>query len=185
MLTKLVAILLLLAALGVQDAAPPSPAPARSAELPEPITVLCLRHAEKAAEPRDDPGLTPEGDARARELAALLARSGATHLFASELARAQATLAPLAAELALETRVRPAGASSALALELRALSPGSVAVVAGHSNTIPELVAALGGSARDLEAGRLRDGEFDRLFIVTIPAAGPCSTLELSYGARR
>lgn len=189
MKTKLAAIvLLLLSALGAQDGSPPSRAVRvreSPAEPPAPITVLCVRHAEKAPEPREDPPLTAAGESRARELAALLARSAATHLFASEFVRTQATLAPLAAGTKLTTLVRPARESSELAREIRALPAGSVAVVAGHSNTIPELVAALGGTLRDLEQGRLREAEYDRLFVVSVPAEGPCTTLELSYGARR
>jgi broad specificity phosphatase PhoE len=144
-----------------------------------PTTVVLVRHAEKASDGTSDPPLTEAGEERARELSQLLSRARVSHLFASEFRRTQATLAPLAAAQGKEVFVRPARASAELALELAGLPEGSLAVVAGHSNTVPALVQALGGAA-----DALTEQQYDRLFVVTRPAAGPVATLELSYGAR-
>ena len=161
----------------------PQPSAARAA----PTTVILVRHGEKAADDPKDPGLSPIGEARARSLAALLAGAGVTHCFATELRRTQATLRPLAAAAGLEISVVPAADPRALVAALRGLPPGSVAAVAGHSNTVPAIVAALGGRARgtvDGPAGpMLPDDAYDRLFVVTVPAAQgePATTLELRY----
>jgi hypothetical protein len=40
-----------------------------------PVVVVLVRHAEKAASPADDPGLSQEGRARAEALAAALAEA--------------------------------------------------------------------------------------------------------------
>jgi hypothetical protein len=63
-----------------------------------------------------------------------------------------------------------------------------VALVAGHSNTTPSLVLALGGKIGELETlngvPALGDQQFDRLFVTTLPPAGQqVKTLELRFGA--
>lgn len=153
-------------------------------------TVIFARHGEKAADDPRDPTLSPAGEARAMALAALLARAGVTHLFASEFRRTQQTLRPLAGATGLNVAVLPAGAPQELVAAIRALPAGAIAVVAGHSNTLPAVIEALGGQLRDtVESGGQRmlpDDAYDRLFIVTLPAApttGQVQTLELRYGA--
>ena len=114
-----------------------------------------------------------------------------SHLFASEYNRTQQTLAPLAARSGLEVMQRSARQPKALIRELRALPDGAVAIIAGHSNTIPGLVCDLGGRPEDLdcsESGRaLDEKEYDRLYLLLLPppdAAGrsPLRTLSLRYG---
>ena len=118
-------------------------------------------------------------------LAALLAPSKPAHLYASEFQRSQKTLEPLANALGLKVEVVPAGKAAELAQTLRGLPEGSVSVVAGHSNTVPALVEALGGKIEHLEKGMLSESEYGRLFVLTLPPAGAgvaTSTLELAYG---
>lgn len=161
-----------------------------------PVTVFLTRHGEKAADDPKDPTLSPAGTARAAALAESLEGVRVTHLFASEFKRTQATLAPLAQRRGLTVTVVPAQAAAELVAQLRALPAGSVAVVAGHSNTVPRLVEALGGTIDGLgdglidgPAGRmLPDAEYGRLMAVVLPppeAADrkPRATLRLHYGA--
>ena len=155
-------------------------------------TVIVLRHAEKDPDGNPlDPGLGGAGRKRAAALVRLLARSGATHFFASEYSRTQETLAPLAAKLGGKVEVVPALEEAKLLELLHALPPGSVSVVAGHSNTVPALVQALGGSIEDLEKGPngsvLSEIDFGRLFVLTLPPheladALKTNVAELSYG---
>src|SRR5262245_5523111 len=109
--------------------------PRRAAEASEPTVLFLLRHAEKAAAPPKDPPLTDTGTARARALAELLGDAGVTHLFASEFARTQQTLAPLAERCGKTVAAVGAADVAGLAKQLKALPAGSTAVVAGHSNT--------------------------------------------------
>lgn len=164
---------------------------ARPAPAEKPVTVVLVRHAETAGSTRTggDPELSEAGRGRARALARLLAHAGVTRLFSSEYARTRATLAPLAEALDAEVEVVSARDGAEQVERLRALPPGSVAVVAGHSNTVPGLVRALGGEVADLEEGRLRHAEYDRLFLVTLPSGVALppgdvavQTLELRYG---
>lgn len=185
------AALALAVLLGCRPAASSDAPAAASAEVTVSLaTVIFTRHGEKATDDPRDPGLSPAGEARAQALAALLARAGVTHLFASEFRRTQATLGPLASATGATVTVVPAGAPDRLVAALRALPAGAVAVVAGHSNTLPGVIAALGGRVPDTSVSggqeMLADDAYDRLFVVTLPlapATGEARTLELRYGA--
>ncbi|TDJ74901.1 MAG: histidine phosphatase family protein [Planctomycetota bacterium] len=157
-------------------------------ELLEPTTVFFLRHAEKGTDDARDPELSERGTERAAALAELLEHAGVTHLFASEFRRTQATLAPLAEALGLEVEIVSARSPDVQVAALRALPAGSVAVVAGHSNTTPALVRALGGEVGRLKASRsgdvLGEDEYGRLFVVVLPPPErrvAVQTLELAY----
>ena len=144
-----------------------------------PAVIIVVRHAEKAALPADDPPLTPAGNARATELARLVEAWSAAGipvrgLFASEVKRTQQTLAPIAAKTHLTITVTGAKELDALVQQVQAVNGGMV-VVAGHSNTVPQIVKALGGSA-DLTIG---DAEYDRVFVIT-----PKGVIDMRYGAR-
>ncbi len=174
-----------------------TPAAAGSGESDEPIAVFFVRHAETAqsttgaegGEP--GPGLSEAGKERARALGRLLSRAGVTHLFASQYGRAQQTLQPLEERTAHEILVIRAQQPEDQLRALRELPGGSIAVVAGHSNTIPGLVCDLDEATADLdcsESGRtLEHHEYDRLYLVILPAAAATAsfaprTLALRYG---
>jgi phosphohistidine phosphatase SixA len=161
-------------------------------------TVVFVRHAEKdpsAAAKDKNPGLGEAGRKRAAALARLLSHSGVTDLIASEYRRAQETLAPLAQSTGHKVEVVSASEPARCIERLSRAPSGSVSVVAGHSNTIPALIEALGGFVGDVvntpQGPELRESEYDRIFIVTL---GPLekradheqrralSTLELRYG---
>ena len=69
---------------------------------------------------------------------------------------------------------------------LDALAPGSLAVVCGHSNTVPRVAELLGvtlaGTIVDRGVTMLPDDAYDRVFVITRPATGPASCVELRYG---
>jgi len=169
------------------DTAKPEPAGSDASIAVRPTTVIVLRHAEKEKDDPRDPTLSPAGEARARALAGLLGEAGVTHLFSSEFRRTLATLRPLATAKGLEITVVPSADQAALVTAIEALPAGSVAVVAGHSNTVPALVTALGGEASGTVASPagpvLPDDAYDRLFLVIRPARGLVQTLELRQGA--
>lgn len=151
-----------------------------SAALRYPHVIVLVRHAEKSAEPANDPLLSEAGVARAQRLAQLLARSGTTHLYATEFARTKDTLAPLGAASQRPVTSVSARDAKGLISALDSLPRGALAVVAGHSNTIPALVERLSG-------GRLKptidESEYDKLFVVIQwgEGRGQQYALELSY----
>src|SRR6476620_10621880 len=121
-------------------------------------TVVLVRHAEKAAEPAADPPLTAAGEARARALVDAVAGMPVRAILSTDFARTRATAAPLAARLRLV--------------------PETVVVV-GHSNTVPDIVAALGAP----KPTAICDSEYDNLFVVRVPASGPATLDRRHYSA--
>ncbi len=112
-----------------------------------PSLILLVRHAEKAATPLEDPGLSEAGQRRAQQLAEALAGAGITQILTTQWQRSRDTAAPLAARLGLQPTVvatrRGADHAQELATVLRGLD--GVLLVVGHSNTVAATVAALGG----------------------------------------
>lgn len=165
--------------LGALAVRPQDPATRPAAAPGFPRTIVLVRHAERAAEPKEDPGLTAAGEERARRLAALLAASRVTHLFATEFARTQRTLQPLADLASLEVRQVRGTAPGELLRALAGLPRGAVAVVAGHSNTVPGLLAKLTAGAAVVTIG---EDQHDRLFVITQwGEAASALALELRY----
>lgn len=133
-------------------------------KLSYPKTVIVLRHAEKAPEPKSDPVLSDEGLARAERLAKLLAKAGVTHLYATEFQRTQLTLAPLALASGAKVSLGKAADFKATHSAVASLPRDSVAVIAAHSNTVPALLELLTAGRAKIT---LTEGDYDRLFVVT------------------
>jgi phosphohistidine phosphatase SixA len=150
-----------------------------------PRTIVVVRHAEKGNDDPTDPSLSETGVLRALELAKLLGSAKVTHLFASEFQRTQQTLAPLSKAAGVDVQVVPARDPKALLSALENLPRNSLAVVAGHSNTVPALVAALAPAAplvKDAKALALAEADYDRLYVITQWESGKGATaLELRY----
>lgn len=135
--------------------------------------IFLVRHAERADTGTGtppmmatDPDLSEAGRARATSLAAMLKDAGVSAIFVTEFKRTQQTAAPLAKALGITPTVVPAKDASGLAGRLKK-ARGNLLVV-GHSNTIPEVIAAIGVA----EPVSIGDTEFDKLFIVhTVPVA--------------
>jgi broad specificity phosphatase PhoE len=147
--------------------------------LPSPVsaqlTVILSRHAEKMAMPPKDPPLSTAGEERANQLASTLADAGVDAIYVTELQRTQQTAAPLAARDHLKPIVIPAADIGALVKAVRTRETG-VVVIIGHSNTVPAIIAALGGPAV-----RIADDEYDNLFVLTLDGAKN-SLLRLRFG---
>jgi broad specificity phosphatase PhoE len=145
-------------------------------DTPKTTTVMVVRHAEKQ-DATDGSGLTPAGEERARRLRDLSLEAGVSALFATQYRRTQATLRPLAEALGLDTVVIEARDTAALVAKILAEHRGDVVIVAGHSNTVPGIVAALGAP----EPEAIAETEYGNLFIVTIPGTDPPTALRLKF----
>ena len=161
-----------------------TPLPANDAQAVAPTVVFMVRHAEKADDGTKDPPLTEAGKARADCLGRMFAGAGVTHVYATDLQRTEQTVSPLATALGLEVEALPAGDNAALIERLDGLPPGSVAVVAGHSNTIPAIAVELGTPLAGLdEQGYIPHEQYDRLVsVVRSPSITPM-LVELRYCA--
>ena len=147
-------------------------------------TILLVRHAEKATD-ANEPSvpLSEAGAARAARLAQMLKAAGVTAVYATDTVRARRTAEPLAKAAGLEVRIYapkdPDGkpAPRILLDRLKKEEPRGVVLVVGHSNTVPEILAALGYR----EKVEIPATQFDDLFVVTPRAEGPPTVVRLKY----
>jgi phosphohistidine phosphatase SixA len=143
---------------------------------PAAATIVFVRHAEKVDQSKD-PELSAEGVARAEALARVLRDLPITAVYHTEFRRTAATVAPLCAARGVTPETVPAADEAELVRKLKRAAPGSVVVVCGHSNTVPELIEQLGVKG----APAFGDAEFDRLLVVRRDADGAV-LLPLRYG---
>ena len=151
--------------------------PSRDAQAP--LTFVVVRHAEKATDDPENPSLSAAGQARAAALAERLRDAPLVAAYATEFRRTQQTAQPSANAHALPVAAYYArGPVHEIAAQWRQAHRGGTVLVVGHSNTVPDLVAALCGCA----TAPMDDSEYDRLSIVRIGSDGR-ATLEVGrYG---
>jgi broad specificity phosphatase PhoE len=143
-------------------------------------TVILVRHAEKAAAPADDPGLTEGGQARARALAAIARDAGVTAIITTQFARTRETARPAADALGISAEVARAGGGQHAqdVAKMIMMHAGGVVLVVGHSNTVPAIIVALGAP----QPPSICDSEYDNLYIVTVPPSGLAHIIHARYG---
>lgn len=120
--------------------------------------VYVTRHMNKAD--GTDPSLSPDGAKAAERLAAALADKGVSAIFATPTRRTMETAAPLARRLGIATSAYDPANPAALVSSVAA-SAGSVLIV-GHSNTVHDLIARLGGKP----PVPLEDDDYGRVFAI-------------------
>ena len=167
-------------------------------------TILLVRHAEKLT--GSNPSLTSAGQQRAENLINVLSDAGVGAIYSTEFCRTAETAKPVAGALGLTINVQPfespsaglenctglpagytvnmlgpeVGTAAELADYIVTHHRGMTVFAAGHSNTVPELVAAFGAPALCPDYFPLIEGDcripddpansqFDNLFIVKIP----------------
>lgn len=130
----------------------------------EAVTVFVVRHAEKAKSNSDDPELSTAGKARAATLPAALGGAKLTAVFSTPYQRTQHTVDPAAKAHGLPVQTVAADDINTLVAKVRALPKGSAVLIAGHSNTVPAIIAALGVA----EPVTLGEDSFGDLFVVTL-----------------
>lgn len=141
-----------------------------------PTVVYLVRHAERAENGTSDPPLSVAGQIRVQTLKAILADAGLSSVYSTDYERTRETARPIAEATDLTILPYDPGDLGGFAEELRQ-APGRHLVV-GHSNTTPDLVAALGGDP----GGAIDEMEYDRLYIVVLPPdRAPITTL-LRFG---
>jgi broad specificity phosphatase PhoE len=171
-----------LAALVISTSAAPLAAQAPGGSTTGSTTVIVVRHAERAADPAADPLLTPAGAARAEALAELLKDAHVDAVVSTQLQRTRLTGAPVAARFGLTPEIVEARAPQhprAVADTVLLKHRGQTVLVVGHSNTVPDIVAALGAP----KPANICDGEYDNLYVVTVPPEGAARVVRARYGA--
>ena len=178
----------------------PSVAQSSSSHADEVPVLILVRHADKAAQPADDPPLTAAGAKRAQDLAATLRTAGIAAIITTQLRRTRDTAQPLAAALGLTPEVLNVGERAlvanpapgqqfppevlkeraeyvkALQATIRRLS--GIVLVVGHDWSVPGLIAALGGP----QLPNICSSMYDNLFVL-ISTKGKASLIQARYGA--
>ena len=142
----------------------------------EPPVVFLVRHAERAATSGHvpaDTGLSAAGRERAQDLAHALKDAGIKAIFTTEYKRTQETAAPLAESLGIRPEVVSADDFRSLVTKVRETRAN--VLVVGHSNTLPQVIRALGATSRVTVA----ESDYDNLFLVIL--SQPPQLIHLHY----
>ena len=146
-------------------------------------TVIFVRHAEKAAMPADDPGLSPAGQRRVAELTRQLVDAdvvaGVDAVYSTPFRRTEETARPVADALGLPVHSYDAADTEAIMEYIVREHKGKIILVVGHSNTLPALMADMGASKK---VPQIAEAEYDNIYIVSIPWFGKTKTIRLRYG---
>jgi broad specificity phosphatase PhoE len=146
-------------------------------------TIIFIRHADKAAVPTDDPGLSEAGQRRVAELTRQLIDAdvvaGIDAIYATPYRRAQETVRPVADKLNLEINTYDAEDTEAILEQILKRHKGKIILVVGHSNTVPVLIANLGASKK---VPPIAEDEYDNIYIISIPWFGKTKTIRLRFG---
>ena len=134
------------------------------------VAVVVVRHAERLDDSTDSP-LSSEGRARASRLAQQLRSAQITSVFATQYVRTQETVRPLATLAGVPVETVLAADTPALIGRLRALGAHARALVAGHSDTVPKILAAFGCA----DPVTIAADEYDSLWVV-VPVANSAPT---------
>lgn len=174
---------LLLLGLLLAACAPAARAP--NAQPAEPTVVLVVRHAERADDGSRDPALSAAGEARARALAETAATADVGVVITTQFQRTHATGASVADRCGCDLVIAEVGAAGVeahveeIAQQILRDHLGKTVLVVGHSNTAPAIAQRLSGQS----AAEISESEYDRLFIVVIPAGGEPRLVQARYGA--
>ncbi len=146
-------------------------------------TVIFVRHAEKATLPEGDPSLNPAGQRRVAELTRQLVDAdvvaGIDAVYSTPFRRTEETARPVAEALGLPVNTYDAADTEAIMDRIVKEHKGKIILVVGHSNTVPALIGNMGASKKVPE---IAEGEYDNIFIVSIPWFGKTKTIRLRYG---
>jgi hypothetical protein len=201
-----IAIALLAAALAL-----PRAVDAQETTSQDTTVVLLVRHAERASIAANT-GLSGAGVARAEALVAIARREGVQAILTTDYCRSAGTVDAAAVALGLPLEVTNAGSAPAnlaactppiratlhavdaprpesIAERIRSAHAGRVVLVAGHSNTVPGIAAALGAEIcptlipmSGIMTCALPDDAYGDLFILRVVAGRPTTIERARFG---
>jgi broad specificity phosphatase PhoE len=135
--------------------------------------VVLVRHAETTGQPPGDAVLSEAGLARADSLVGVMRDAPPAAVFTTHYARTRQTAEPVLRAtgaphhvLQVSREAREAHITE-LIDRIRGEYQGGTVLVIGHSNTVPQIIRALGGPEVVIA-----DDEFGRVFTLVLDAAG-------------
>jgi 2,3-bisphosphoglycerate-dependent phosphoglycerate mutase len=142
----------------------------------EATTIIVMRHAEKESGKDPDPELSSEGKKRAEQLAYLFKDIPVTRLLATSFKRTQHTLSNLSSDKGVMIESYESSKIPELVNTLKQLS-GQTIIIAGHSNTAPDLVNQL---LNEKKYASLNENEFGKIWILTVNSGKVLSCILLN-----
>jgi broad specificity phosphatase PhoE len=153
-----------------------------SAILPSRETVIYIvRHAEKDTSDKanNNPELTAEGKERAAALNEFLRKEKISAVFSTGFKRTMQTASPVAQRNGIPVKTYDHRDSKAVAGLVKSEYPNQKVLIAGHSNTILDLVNAFGPTP---PFEKLNDDDYDLIFTVTIDKHGEARLSTQRFG---
>ena len=138
------------------------------------VTIILVRHAEKADATSQDPDLSVEGKQRAERLVKRIGRYRPGAFYSTNFKRTRDTLAPLAAKRKKQVQVYDPRTPQEL-IDQIVKSKTKRFVVAGHSNTVPGLANLI---AKKELFKNLDDSEYSVIWLLKMKN-GKVTKLEL------
>ena len=144
-------------------------------------SVYVVRHAEKdiSDKKNTDPALSEAGKVRAADLTRMLSKQKFAAVFSTNYIRTKATVSELAQKNGLVIEIYDPRKPDVLTHLIKTKYSGKKVLIAGHSNTVLELVEALGGH-RPLK--ELTEEDYDLLFQLKLKS-DKISLKTIRYGA--
>ncbi|MBE7213649.1 histidine phosphatase family protein [Shewanella benthica] len=141
-------------------------------------TLVLIRHAEKSAGEDKDPSLSPAGKRRSERLVNKLKNYRFSQLLASPFKRTQETLLPISEALGIPITVIDikSGLEAHITATINTVEAqaGDV-LIAGHSNTVPKIISALGGPKID----DLDENQYSNIYELKIYSSGKVEFTQL------
>ena len=147
----------------------------------QPVTVIVVRHAEKEAQPENDPPLSAQGHQSVERLAAALRDAGITRIYTTPYARTRETAMGVAKVVNAPVEDTPISGRNIAAygdsVAARARRDGGVILVVSHSNTMGAVISALGAP----DVGEIPETDYNNLFIVSVAENGHARLIRSRY----
>ena len=140
--------------------------------------IYIVRHAEKTAEPANDPLLTNKGKQRAETLKDILKGKKIKAIFSTERTRTKETAKPLSQLINVPIQIY--GNDTLAAFVQKVISLKKNALIIGHSNTSITMISSLN---LPHTITFIPEDDYDNMFIIKTQKGKAVKITETTYGA--
>jgi len=154
-----------------------------AAKLPDETIIYVVRHAEKdlSDSKNNDPHLSKLGKERAEALNDFLKTEKITAVYSTNFKRTIQTVAPVAQHNGVSINTYDSKDHSEIARIVKSQLVNQKVLVAGHSNTILEIVKAFGVNP---PADKLNDDDYDLIFQIRFDSNGNTRLVTKRFGKK-
>ena len=113
------------------------------------------------------------------QIARVFGDAGINAIYATQYKRTQETVKPLSDKTGVPVTIVNSKGTAELLVQIRAQHSGQTIFIAGHNNTVPEIIEALGGPKYPI----IPETEYDNLYVVTVYRTGKAKVVKMKYGS--